>query len=326
MLKMGIPVLASLEILSRGTAGAWSPVLAGVAARVRAGQGFVDAMARYPGFFSPLHVSMLQAGEANGAFPAALDRCACHLERSISLKRKAEAAMTYPTLVFLAAFAAITYLSLSVFPGSLEMANMMGTSLPRPITWFVSACLYAFRHPVKLAPVTLITILFFFAVFRGSTGKERLEKMWGVLPLSGRVLRLNQVSRFAHALSEGLSSGIEIGQAMALAAQSCGSPRLERGVQRIIPMIVGGMPLDQALAVIPWLPWEVCHAVHASHSAGNTCEALKRTAILYEGEADRAATRALAILEPVSLAIAGGLVALISLSVILPSYRLLEAI
>src|SRR5437763_16967317 len=75
LLRSGVPLLRSLEILERQSASpALSDILREVHAKVADGTTLADAMGHYPGAFNELSVSMVRAGQEGGFLEDVLDR------------------------------------------------------------------------------------------------------------------------------------------------------------------------------------------------------------------------------------------------------------
>ena len=67
LLRSGVPILRSLDILARSAANATLGGLVGqVRDEVANGATFADALSRHPRTFSELHIAMIRAGETAG--------------------------------------------------------------------------------------------------------------------------------------------------------------------------------------------------------------------------------------------------------------------
>src|SRR5437764_4726627 len=114
LLRSGVPLLRSLEILERQTSqAALAAVLREVRAAVAEGSGLSEAMARHPRAFDELAVSMVRAGQEGGFLEDVLRRIAVFTEHQEDLKAKVTGAMAYP--VFLAVIGVVVLNILVIF-------------------------------------------------------------------------------------------------------------------------------------------------------------------------------------------------------------------
>ena len=114
LLQNGVPLLASLEILSQQTPHpTMCEVLSDIHDQVAEGVRLDEAFARHPAIFSELSVSMIRAGMEGAFLEDALRRVAGFLERQEELKGRVVGAMAYP--VFLAVVGTIVTTVLVIF-------------------------------------------------------------------------------------------------------------------------------------------------------------------------------------------------------------------
>jgi general secretion pathway protein F/type IV pilus assembly protein PilC len=97
LLKSGVPLLRSLELLHRQThVPALKAVLESVRTDVADGTRLAEAMRRHPKAFNELSVSMIRAGEEGGFMEDVLKRIAAFTEHQQELQSKVVGAMVYP--------------------------------------------------------------------------------------------------------------------------------------------------------------------------------------------------------------------------------------
>src|SRR6187200_2784044 len=93
MLKAGVPLLQSFEIVARGHSNArFSRLMMDVKNKIEAGSSMSQAFREYPKYFDPLYVNLVAAGEASGTIDAILERLATYKEKMLALKSKIKSA------------------------------------------------------------------------------------------------------------------------------------------------------------------------------------------------------------------------------------------
>ena len=117
LLRAGVPLLRSLEILERQSATpALSATLKEVRAKVADGTSLGDAMAIYPRAFNELAISMVRAGQEGGFLEDVLERIAQFTEHQEDLKSKVIGALAYPIFLAVAGFTVLTILIVFFVP------------------------------------------------------------------------------------------------------------------------------------------------------------------------------------------------------------------
>ena len=87
LLMAGVPMLRSLDVLARQAShGALAQVVKELREAVAGGTSLGDAMAKHPRVFSPLHASMVRAGEHGGFLEDVLARIAIFSEKQVELR------------------------------------------------------------------------------------------------------------------------------------------------------------------------------------------------------------------------------------------------
>ena len=101
-LLRGVPILRALDVLSgKGSRGTLAQMVKELREDVAGGQPLGEAMAKHPRVFSPLHSSMVRAGEQGGFLEDVLHRISIFLEKQDELRNKVRGAMIYPSILVL---------------------------------------------------------------------------------------------------------------------------------------------------------------------------------------------------------------------------------
>jgi type IV pilus assembly protein PilC len=292
-------------------------------ARVRGGESLASAMAAYPGFFRPLFVELVRAGERSGTADAALDRCARYVQAEFGLRQKVKSAMMYPLVVLLFAGAGAAYLVGAVLPKITKMFLDLQIPLPLPTRLLISATAFLqARGPVLLGVVAGL-------VLAASAGKRvpgvrvLIDSLLLRLPGLGGVIKASGLSRFLRVLAEGLDVGLPLRMALELSTRSVGNAVLERQATGVIPRAVSGSGLAVALEQSRVFPPLVPQVVRLGEETGTVPSVLKELADYYEQEADRAVKAATSMIEPLMIFAVAGVVGFLALAIVAPIYTML---
>ena len=110
MLKVGTDLFHAIDIL---IADFDKPAVKGFMMEIREnlerGQPFYSTFAKYPKFFSSVFVNLVKAGEASGNLEAVLEGLNESLQKEKELKGKIRAALVYPLMLIVVAFAIVVF-------------------------------------------------------------------------------------------------------------------------------------------------------------------------------------------------------------------------
>uniref|UniRef100_UPI0025864704 type II secretion system F family protein n=1 Tax=Diaphorobacter sp. TaxID=1934310 RepID=UPI0025864704 len=105
MMKAGVPLLQSFEIVARGHSNpSMQRLLLEIKADIEKGSSLTQAFSRHPLYFDTLFCNLVGAGEAAGILEAVLDRLAVYKEKILAIKSKIKSALFYPISIIVVAF------------------------------------------------------------------------------------------------------------------------------------------------------------------------------------------------------------------------------
>ncbi len=109
MMKAGVPLLQSFDIVGRGNPNASvTKLLNDIRQDVETGTSLSVAFRRHPMYFDALYCNLIEAGEAAGILETLMDRLATYMEKTEAIKSKIKSALMYPTSVVIVAFIVVT--------------------------------------------------------------------------------------------------------------------------------------------------------------------------------------------------------------------------
>jgi len=133
MMKSGVPLLQSFDIVGRGHANpAVGKLLLDIKADVETGSSLSAAFRKYPLYFDPLFCNLVSAGEQAGILDSLLDRLATYKEKILAIKSKIKSALFYPIAVIVVAFIITAVIMIFVIPAFKDVFKSFGADLPAP--------------------------------------------------------------------------------------------------------------------------------------------------------------------------------------------------
>lgn len=293
-------------------------LLDAVRSDVSAGEPIHVALARHPRSFSPLYRGLAAAGAESGKLPDVLTRLADYLEARQALRQRFVAAMVYPALVTLIAFAVIGVLLVYVVPQIVSVYQQSHQALP----WLTRALIATsafFRAWGWLILLLIIASIVAFAfAWRGVDFRRRMQTWMLRTPVIARLLRGLDAARFASTLAILTGSGTPLMRALDAAADVVRMLPLADAARATAKLVREGVPLARALKEQKVFPPVLVHLVASGEASGRLTSMLERAANELEGEAERRLTWISSLVQPALIVGMGALVLILVLAVMLP--------
>jgi general secretion pathway protein F/type IV pilus assembly protein PilC len=329
LLRSGVPLLRSLEILERQSAApALSEILRDVHDRVADGTSLADAMAHYPKAFNELSVSMVRAGQEGGFLEDVLERIAVFTEHQEDLKAKVIGAMAYP--VFLAATGLIILNVLIIFfvPKFQPIFEKLEAKNELPA---LTQGLIAVSHTMQSHFIWVILVLLVLVVgFRqwaiSQSGRFIVDGWRLRLPVAGKIYLSLALSRFTRILGTLLHNGIPILQALRIAKDSTGNRVLTHAIELAAENVTAGNKLAEPLASCTYFPRDVVEMVSVGEESNQLEKVLINVAEALERRTARQLELFVRLLEPVMLLVMALIILLVVAGLLLPVFKMSSAV
>lgn len=320
MQDAGVSIVRSLDVLAQQTQSAkLRRIIMDIQAEVEAGQTLSKAMSKYPNVFSNLFIGLIRAGEVGGVLEESLQRLAAFLEADVALRRKVRAAMTYPTIVVIAALAIVIGLVTFILPKFFDVFKDLGirefpvmTQMLMDFSHFLTS-----RWYVMIAIVILVVIAFRMFV-RTRIGRRLYDRLKLKLPVFGALNHKIALARFSRTLSTLLSSGVPILQALETVAGTVANEIIAEAVMEARARIREGDRIGPPLEKSGMFPPMVVHMISIGEESGALDQMLSKVADFYESEVESTLQSLTSAIEPVLIVLLGGMVGFIVISLLLP--------
>jgi type IV pilus assembly protein PilC len=322
MVSSGMTILRALYVLEAQTESKkLKEAFASVRRDVEAGLQLSDALARHPKIFSPLYVSMVQAGETGGVLDECLLRVADQLEKDASLRRQVRAATIYPCLVI--SFALVVLLALVAFliPVFEGVFKTFGGKLPA-----LSQFMVDFSHLVDDQWYILIfavaaLVISFLSFKRSKWGRPHWDAFKLRVPLKiGDVVQKVAIARWSRTFSSLVAAGVPIMHAIEITGKTAGNAVIEDSMAAVIASVKAGGTISEPLKRSKVFPGMVAAMVGVGEETGALDAMLAKVADFYEDEVEAAVKAMTSILEPAMILIVGAIVGIVVISMYLPLF------
>jgi len=325
MIGAGLPLVQCLEILGTQAEDAnFGAVILATRADVESGLSLADAMSRHPKAFDALFTNMIAAGEAGGILDAILKRLATYIEKAVKLKGQVKSAMIYPVAVIVIAAVVVGAILWKVIPTFATLFAGLGAELPLPTRIVIAMSNGLVRYgPFLIAGLVALGFAF-RSYYATPNGRMAIDRIVLKLPILGLLMRKIAVARFCRTLSTLLASGVSILEALDITARTAGNAVVEAAINTTRKSIEGGETIANPLRQTAVFPPMVVQMISVGESTGALDTMLGKIADFYEEEVDVAVAGLLTLLEPIMIALLGGVVGGIVIAMYMPIFALIS--
>jgi type IV pilus assembly protein PilC len=324
MMKAGVPLLQSFDIVGRGNANASvTKLLNDVRTDVETGTSLSAAFRKYPLYFDNLYCNLVEAGEAAGILESLLDRLATYMEKTEAIKSKIKSALMYPIAVVVVAFVVVSVIMIFVIPAFEEVFKSFGADLPAP-TLFVIA-----MSKVFVAYWWLIFgglgggFYFFMQAWRRSEKVQMfMDRLMLRLPLFGNLVYKSVIARWTRTLATMFAAGVPLVEALDSVGGASGNSVYEAATMKIQQEVSTGTSLTAAMTNTNVFPSMVLQMCAIGEESGSIDHMLGKAADFYEAEVDDMVAGLASLMEPMIIVFLGGLIGGIVVSMYLPIFKL----
>lgn len=327
MINAGVSLVRCLAILEQQTA---SPklreIIRDIQTQVEGGMTLSKALSKYPLVFSNLFIGLVRAGEIGGVLDESLDRLATFLEKDMELRRKVKAAMTYPTLVMVAAFFIVTGLVTFILPKFMAIFKDFKVTMPASTQFLMNLSHFMTTKWYFMLIGLVLFRIAFGKYIRTKTGKRQWDWLKLKMPVFGGLNHKIAVARFSRTLGTLMTSGVPILQALETVAGAIDNDILSSAVLEARNAIREGARIGEPLERSGLFPPMVVHMITIGEETGALDQMLEKIAEFYESEVEAQLAGLAAALEPLMIVFLGGVVGFIVIAMFMPLIQIISSL
>ena len=324
MLKAGVPLLQSFEIVARGHSNArFSRLMMEVKSRIEAGSSLADAFRQHPAQFDDLYCNLVAAGEGSGMIDAILDRLATYKEKILALKSKIKSALFYPAAVVTVAIVVVWVIMIFVIPAFKDVFSSFGASLPAPTQLVIDISDFVVKW-WWLAFLVIGGSIFGISVMvrRSESLRLAFDKLLLKFPVIGDILEKATIARWSRTLATMFAAGVPLVESLDAVAGAAGNAIYANATKRIQTDVSTGQSLTNSMMSTHLFPNMVLQMVQIGEESGSLDAMLTKIADFYEREVDDAVAALSSLLEPLIIVFLGVIVGGLVVAMYLPIFKL----
>jgi type IV pilus assembly protein PilC len=328
MMKSGVPIVSSLEIIGSGHKNPRMAKLVGtIRADLEGGSSLFEAISKHPVQFDDLYRNLVRAGEGAGVLETVLETIANYQENLETLKGKIKKALFYPAMVIAVALLVSSVLLVWVVPQFEDIFKSFGTDLPMFTQMIVAASRFMVGWWWAILLVVVGTVGgAIFAYKRTPKMQKLMDRLVLKVPVVGQIMHNSSIARFARTTAVTFKAGVPLVEALGIVAGATGNCVYEEAVLRMRDDVSVGYPVNMAMKQVNLFPHMVVQMTAIGEEAGALDAMLFKVAEYFEQEVNNAVDALTSLLEPLIMVFIGTVVGGMVVGMYLPIFKLASVV
>lgn len=325
MIEAGLPIVSALKMLQ---AQSENPVLTRLLIEiiddVNSGIALSKSIEKHPKQFDTVYASLIKAGEASGRLDVFLKKIAQNIEKRIKITRAVKNALRYPVIVLSIALGVIIVMMIYVVPVFAEIFQNGGAELPLPtkIVMGISEFCRSASFVYLIVGIATIASLVKTHIAKNNLLRSKIDKRLLRLPVFGRMIQNSILARFSQVLSNLVSGGVNLIEAMEIARQSIPNLYVQNELDSIKRAVFSGEPFGASLRKSTSFTETFCGFVDVGEETGKLNEMFDTISVFYEDEFDNSAQQISQIIEPLMIVVLALVIGFILVSMYMPIFKM----
>jgi type IV pilus assembly protein PilC len=327
MMQAGVPILRLLQVLENQTQDkTLKRVVTAIGHDVKDGLTLHAAMKKFPSIFSPLFLSMINAGEVSGSVPEILGRLIDIIEHEAKIKSDIKSALQYPITVLIALGIAFFVLLTFVIPKFVDIFAKVGIALPLPtkIAMFLYQGLANYWYILIIGLAALIVGLRYY--FKTVAGRYALDAFLLKMPLFGPLFQKAAMSRFASIFAIMQASGVPVMKTMEVISNTIGNTAISREFDLVRERIQEGQGISGPLSSAKYFTPMVVDMVAIGEESGNIEDMMRQVSMHYDDEVNYAVKGLSDAIGPILIVGLAAVVGFFAMAIFLPMWDMTKMV
>lgn len=325
MIDAGVSIVKGINIIMNSTTNNFAKkTYKNVSQEIQRGNSLSNAMTKQGGAFPDILVNMVSAGEMGGTLEKSLNLMSLHFEKEQRLINKIKSASTYPTILAVISVAVVLMLMTFVLPTITKM--FVDTDLP-PLTKIVmgiSDFIIGYWYLIIAFVLLSITLVKFLLTVPSI--RRQFDHMLLKMPIIGKLNRTIYSARCARSFASLYLSGIQTLEMISSTAKILNNSYIEQLFDEMMLKVSQGELISTAIEEMKIFDPMLSSMINVGEETGTLGDILVKTADYFDGEAENALQKMVALIEPIMLVLMGIIIGVIIVSVIQPMFGMYDQI
>lgn len=326
--KSGIPLLDSMEILSRQSKKKNIAMLyRKIVFDLNRGVSFSDCLAKQGKVFPKMLINMLKTSEMTGDLTGVLDDMAAYYKRQDSNRKQIINAMTYPSVLMIFAVAVLTFVITYVVPSFTSMYESTGSSLPGITVAIINISNFVTGNWYYILGGIILVVTLFTLIYKSSTGfKYATQSFLMHIPVVKDIIKYNQLVTFTSTFSTLIKHDVFITDSMDILSKITENEVYKKIINNAIENLSKGNGVSVAFKGHWAFPETAYEMLLTGEKTGKLGEMMEHVSTYYQEEQTNIIARLKSLIEPVMIVLLAVIVGVILLAVVVPMFDIYSTI
>jgi type IV pilus assembly protein PilC len=215
---------------------------------------------------------------------------------------------------------------LFIVPTFAGLFTSLGGSLPAPTQILVSLSDFLKVAIVPIVILTIVGAIVWTRIKHTERVREIVDPIKLKVPIFGQLFRKIALARFCRNLGTMLSSGVPILQSLDIVADTSGNVVVAHAVRDVQESVRNGESLTEPLAKHDIFPPMVTQMLAVGEDTGALDNMLHKISDFYDQEVESTTEQLTALIEPLMIAILGGIVGSMIVALYMPIFKIFDLI
>ena len=325
--KSGIPLLDSMEILSRQASKQYRNLYQKIVFELSRGVPFSSCLEKQGKVFPKMLINMLKTSEMTGDLTGVLDDMAAYYKRQDSNRKQIINAMTYPSVLMIFAVAVLTFVITYVVPSFTSMYESVGSNLPAVTVAVMAVSNFVTSNWYYIVGVIAIIVIVFILLYRSSQKfKYGVQVLILHIPVVKDIVKDNQIVTFTSTFSALIKHDVFITDSMEILSKVTENEVYKEIINSAITNLSKGNGVSVAFKGHWAFPETAYEMLVTGEKTGKLGEMMEHVSDYYQEEQTNITTRLKSLIEPVMIVMLAVLVGIILLAVVVPMFDIYSQI
>lgn len=327
LLKSGLTLFQCVDIMSKSTNVEVAKLTVRLKPSIVSGLSIDEAM-RKTGFFTYDTLAKIEAGRSSGSLTDTLDMLAKKIKEQLDLKSKLISSLTYPCFMVAMLVGVLILMLAFIVPSIGETITQLGGEMPALTLAIMGASNFVVKYGLYIILALVVLIgLHIYLMKNIKTYRFNIHSLLYKVPLAGTLLMKVHLQALANTLSQLLSSGVTIANALQICTKTIPNLRLQKAINdAYLKVSQDGYDVHAAFESTNFFPMEFIQMIMIGSKSGNLDGILTSIADQYAKDVEEALKRITSLVEPIAILLTAVIGGVCVIAMYLPMFNVFEAI
>lgn len=328
LLKAGMPIIKAVNQIAKSTKRnkTMQQILFGIAEGLESGNGLAKTLQNYQETFAPIFISIIEVAENTGQLDNAFHHLTLFLDKQMINRKRLISAIRYPFIVIGTAIAALLGINFFVIPKFGALFSSFGADLPTPTIILIKTSNFLTHNWLFMLVVVILSSIGLRYMLKIPKYRLSWDKFKLSIPVVGELQRRIILTQFSWTFGMILRSDVPILKGLNMIANLTNNTYITKKIFLIRDAIDHGETFTNAIIKSELFDDTSVQLIEVGDETGKLEEMFTKISEIYEEEVDYEIKNLNDLLEPILLAIIGGIVVILALGVYLPMWDIIKAV